>query len=146
MAKQYKNNIFDVLKEIENKNYQYYDRLSNELQKEIQPYTLCRWMSVMQGNDYQHENLTLKVNNNVNKNYWILSKYKDLQWKLLCTCGSRHFVKHQWIPVNKSPMDKNYKIIREFYSNLNDDEFKMKYDNMSQIEIKSIKQMMGIDK
>ena len=37
MAKQYKNNIFDVLKEIENKNYRYYESLSEDLQKEIQP-------------------------------------------------------------------------------------------------------------
>ena len=35
MAKQYKNNIFDVLKEIENKNYRYYESLSEDLQKEI---------------------------------------------------------------------------------------------------------------
>lgn len=146
MTKQYKNNIFDILKEIENKNYRYYESLSEDLQKEIQPYTLCRWMSAMQGNNTQHEELTLKVNNNVNKNYWIMSKYKDLQWKLLCTCGLKKFVKHQWIPLNKEKDDKDYKIIRNFYSNLNDDEFKLKYENMSDNEKLIIKHTLGICK
>ena len=31
MAKQYKHHIFDVLKEIENKNYRYYESLSEDL-------------------------------------------------------------------------------------------------------------------
>ena len=144
MPKQYKNDIFEVLKQIDNKNYQYYDTLSEEQQKEIQPYTLCRWMSTIAGQEEIHELLTLNINENVNKNYWELSKYKDLQYKLLCTCGVKKFVRHQWIPQSKSKLDKTYNIVRNFYKNLSDDEFNLKYKNMSNEEIKDIQKFLGL--
>lgn len=144
MAKQYKNDIFEVLKQIDNKNYQYYDSLNEDQKKEIQPYTLCRWMSTIAGQEKMHELLTILVNNNVNKNFWELSKYKDLQYKLLCSCGVKKFVKHQWIPQSKSKIDKTYNIVRNFYKNLSDDEFNIKYKNMSNDEIKDIQKFLGL--
>lgn len=147
MAKQYKNDIFEVLKQIDNRNYQYYDTLSEEQQKEIQPYTLCRWMSAIAGNEYNHMALTIDINNNVNKHFWELSKYKDLQWKLLCSCGNKKFNRHQWIPQNKPKQDKNYSLLRKFYSNLNDDEFNLKFKSITTTDVKEVQKFLGmIDK
>ncbi len=144
MAKTYKNDIFDVLKNIDNKNYQYFESLSSEQQKEIQPYTLCRWMSAIYGQEKQHIQLTKLVNNNVNTHYWELSKYKDLQFKLLCTCGLNKSFKHQWIAQSKNKNDKNYNLIRNFYKNLSDDEFDLKYQSMTSDEIKNIQKFLGL--
>lgn len=144
MAKQYKNDIFEVLKQIDNKNYQFYESLSTEQQKEIQPYTLLRWLSALAGNEQEHINYTIKTNNNVNKRFWELSKYKDLQFKLLCTCGSKKFIRHQWIPQTKSTKDKNYNMLRKFYSNLNDTEFKMKLNEITSDNIKDIQKFLGL--
>ena len=47
MVKEYKNNIFDVIKHIDDKDYSYYNSLNEESKKEIQPYTLTRWMSAV---------------------------------------------------------------------------------------------------
>ena len=69
MAKEYKNNIFDVLKHIDNKEYGYYNSLNEESQKEIQPYTLTRWMSAVAGNEEKHIQYTLDINNFVNMHF-----------------------------------------------------------------------------
>ena len=86
MAKEYKNDIFEVIKQIDRKNYNYYDSLTDEQKKEIQPYTLMRWMSTV-SDEQSHQKYNITINNNVNKYFWELSKYKDLQFKLLCTSG-----------------------------------------------------------
>lgn len=143
MAKQYKNDIFEVIKHIDNKDYQYFENLPEEKQKEIQPYVLMRWMSVC-SNEKLHNNITQKINNNVNKNFWVLSKYKDLQWKLLCTTGSKQFVKHQWISGSKTSNDKLYNLVRKMYSDLSDSEFMIKYKSMSKEELDKIQQFYGL--
>ena len=143
MAKQYKNDIFEVIKQIDNKNYQYYDSLSSEQQKEIQPYVLMRWISVV-GDENKHMKYTQDINENVNMYFWELSKYKDLQWKLLCCCGTRSWNKHIWIPNSKNDTNKEYDIIRKFYSNLTTDEFNIKYEKMTKDEKNDILKFLGL--
>lgn len=144
MAKAYKNDIFEVIKQIDYKNYQYYDSLTEEQKKEIQPYTLTRWCSTASGNEENHEYMTLMINNFVNNHFWELSKYKDLQWKLLCSCGLKKFMRHQWIPMSKSNKDKDFIEIRKFYSHLTNQEFERKYNNMTKEEKLPIKQTLGL--
>lgn len=143
MAKQYKNDIFEVLKHLDNKDYGYYESLSEEQQKEIQPYTLVRWMSAIYGNESSHQSLNNRVNERVNKRFWELSKYKDLQWKLLCTVGNKITYKHQWIPTTKSNTDKVTSLLRRFYSHLNDEEFQLKLKTIEKSEISDIKHYLG---
>ena len=145
MAKQYKNDIFEVLKHLDNKDYGYYESLSEEQQKEIQPYTLARWMSAIYGNESSHQSLNKRVNERVNKRFWELSKYKDLQWKLLCTVGNKTTYKHQWIPTTKSNTDKATMLLRNFYSHLNDEEFQLKLKTLEKRDITEIKHYLGED-
>lgn len=144
VGKVYKNNIFDVIKQIDNKNYSYYQTLDNENQKEIQPYTICRWMSALDGSEARHIKYTQDINNNVNMYFWDLSKYKDLQWKLLCACGQKGFNKHKWLAMSKSSKDKDYNIIRQFYSNLNNREFEEKYQTLTKDDKDRIFEYMGL--
>jgi len=142
MAKEYKNNIFDVIKHLDNKEYGYYETLDEESQKEIQPYTLTRWMSAVAGNEQKHELYTKSVNEYVNKHFWELSKYKDLQMLLLTSCGQKGWNKHQWIPLSKLPTDKKYNAIRKEFEYLTDEEFKYTYDLMTPDEIKDFMKMI----
>ena len=143
MAKEYKNNIFDVLKHIDNKEYGYYNSLDEESQKEIQPYTLTRWMSAIYGNESIHQSLNKRVNERVNRRFWELSKYKDLQWKLLCTVGNKTNYKHQWIQMTKTNNDKAISLLRNFYSHLNDEEFQLKLKTLEKSDISDIKHYLG---
>jgi hypothetical protein len=143
MAKVYKNDIFEVIKQIDNKNYDYYESLPKDKQDDIQPYTIMRWESSADRDDL-NEVLTKNVNERVNKHFWELSKYKDLQWKLLCTCGMKRWVKHNWIPMSKSSTDKAFKTVREFYSNLNDEDFDIKYKSLEKNDIQEIFENLGL--
>ena len=145
MAKQYKNDIFEVLKHLDNKDYGYYESLSEEQQKEIQPYTLARWMSAIYGNESSHQSLNDRVNERINKRFWELSKYKDLQWKLLCTVGNKTPYKHQWLQTTKSNTDKATMLLRNFYSHLNDEEFQLKLKTLEKRDITEIKHYLGED-
>lgn len=142
MVKEYKNNIFDVIKQIDKKNYQYFDSLNEEQKKEIQPYTLARWMSTV-ADEYDHKKYNMDINNNVNMYFWNLSKYKDLQFKLLCTCGQTGFNKHQWIPISKSSTDKTLNSIKDYFFGLTEKEIQMKYGRMTKEEIKNIQNFLG---
>lgn len=146
MAKAYKNNIFEVIKQMDYKNYGYYDSLSDDLKKEIQPYTLLRWESCASGNENSHKELTLKANR-VNEHFWELSKYKDLQWKMLCTCGTKQWTKHQWISISSTTLDKRskkYTVVREFYKSLNNEDFDIVYKSLTDDDIETIFQNLGL--
>lgn len=143
MAKQYKNDVFEVLKNIDYKNYGYYDSLTDEQKKEIQPYTLMRWKAITIGNG--SENNLLNVNEKVNKHFWELSKYKDLQWKLLCTCNDKPtYQRHQWIPMCKNQKNKDYEMVKNFYVDLTDAEVSFKFNGLSKTDIKQIKEYLGL--
>jgi hypothetical protein len=142
MAKIYKNDIFELIKHIDNKDYQYFELMEDDKKKEVQPYILMRWISTT--NDSKHEKFTLNINNNVNKHFWELSKYKDLQWKLLCTCGEKKWAKHQWVALTKISKDKEKTIIRQFYQNLNNQDFELKYKFLTKEEKEKIFQFLGL--
>ena len=144
MAKEYKNDIFEVIKQIDRKNYNYYDSLTDEQKKEIQPYTLMRWMSTV-SDEQSHQKYNITINNNVNKYFWELSKYKDLQFKLLCTSGQSGFNRHQWIPISKTLNDKTLNSIKEYFQGLTSQEIQMKYQKMSKEEIKDIQNFLGFN-
>lgn len=144
MAKDYKNNIFEVIKEIDKKNYQYYELLDDEHKKDIQPYTLARWISSVDGKDYKQEWYNHSINQYVNMYFWELSKYKDLQWKLLCSCGTKGWNKHIWIQNNKNNTNKEYDILKKFYSNLTTDEFNIKYEKMTKEEKNDVLKFLGL--
>ena len=143
MVKEYKNNIFDVIKHIDDKDYSYYNSLNEESKKEIQPYTLTRWMSAVAGNEEKHKQYTLDVNNFVNNHFWELSKYKDLQMLLLTSCGQKGWSAHQWIPLSKgTPKDKNYETLHKAFKSMDEDDFRQMYQSMDSKEIKEFLKMV----
>ena len=90
---EHKLDIFDVLGNIQRKRVGYYDQLSPEEQKTIQPYVLMRWLSSDQSN-------VVILNEVVNPYAFSLTKHKDLLWKLLIVSGSGRYARLQW---NKGP-------------------------------------------
>ena len=144
MAKEYKNNIIDVLKHIENKDYDYFDSLTEEQKKELQPYILMRWMATVK-EEQLHQYYTLAVNELVNINFWDLSKYKDLQFKLLCAVGQKEKVFHQWLASSKSSKDKDLNDLKPFFKNLNEQELKMKLARMTKEEKTDVRNFLGLN-
>lgn len=143
MVKSYKNDIFNVLKHLDDKDYGYYDTLTDEQKEEIQPYTLMRWMSATYNNEV-HEQLNKRVNERVNRRFWELSKYKDLQWKLLCASGMKTSVRHQWIPFYKrTESDRLKEQLRDLFPSLNDEDYTKVYQDFTKEDLKGFEQYIG---
>jgi hypothetical protein len=143
MAKQYKNDIFKVITELDKKNYDFFKTYTDEQYKELQPYTLLRWLSSVQGNDLLCEEYILKTNNLVNNYVFTLTEHKNLLLNLLCSCGSSKWVKHNWIALPKNDkLSKEDKIVKDFYK-YDDDEWELKKETISKEEVNELLQFLG---
>ena len=145
VAKTYENNIFQVLTHIDKKDYNYFKNLSDEQLKDMQPYTLLKWLSHVSTDANKAEYYTLATNELVNVNYWKMSKYKDLQLQLLCACGCGSWTKHGWLKTKTvSKKDKKINELRKFFYNLTDEEFEYKVKNMDKKELEDTYNNLGI--
>lgn len=92
--------IFEVLSELNNKNYQFYDNLDNDTAKHFLPVVANRWMSCCD------DSLQVYLDNEfVNPYIFSLQHHKSLIWKLMCIANSGVKKRYTWIkqpPTNKS--------------------------------------------
>ena len=84
----HKLDISRQLSAVSNKNYAFYESLTEEEKKEFNPYILMRFISNPKGDaDIQSWFIEL-TNEYINKNFWDLSKsHKELLWKLYSAVG-----------------------------------------------------------
>jgi hypothetical protein len=120
-------NLFEVLAAIDNKDYDYYDRLTPDQQKKIVPYQLIQWVSGLQGNkDLQSYYLqSVQYHANIHLlDHMISSKDHDhskLQWLMFCAASPGvGKVYHKWIPKISEKvalLKENAKLsdIKEYY-------------------------------
>lgn len=110
----------DIKRELDNvdrKNYNFYDNLSEEEKKAFSPYVLMRYTSNVDGNQDLQEWFVEKTNETVNKDHWTLSKnHKALLWKLFSVTGIGNTFKHQYIASSKKEKTaKIGKLLAELY-------------------------------
>ena len=114
-----------VLAAIDQKDYDFYDRLDPGQQKQISPFLLNRYTSLVKGDSDLHAYYLMATNQRVNSNYFSLSKHPKLVWQLLCTCSpgmGKQF--HQWVGLKKKKTN-NGKIKQQLeviYPNMKQDE------------------------
>ena len=114
-----------VLAAIDQKDYDFYDRLDPDQQKQISPFLLNRYTSLVKGDSDLHAYYLIATNQRVNSNYFSLSKHPKLVWQLLCTCSpgmGKQF--HQWVG-HKKKKNKHGKIKQQLeviYPNMKQDE------------------------
>lgn len=143
MAKQYKNDIFKVITELDKRNYNFFKNYTEEQYKELQPYTLLRWLSAVQThNDKESEYYILSTNNLVNSYIFNLSEHKNLLLNLLCSCGLKTWMKHAWIPMKTNKINKEEKVAQDFYK-LTDDEWNIKKETLTKNDIEEILRYFG---
>jgi len=103
-------NIFNLLSAIDKKDYNYFDNLSEEEQKQISPYLLMRWGSTVHGNNDISKYYALSTNSFVNENFWDYSNNKKFSWLLLCSAspgiGKQ---KHYWLGAAKGKNESKLK-------------------------------------
>ena len=142
VVKSYNNNIFAVITNLDKKNYNFFKDYNEAQYKELQPYTLLRWLSAVQtdGKDTLHY---IHKTNALNEVIFNLSNDKDLALNLLCGCGAGHWVKHAWIaPPKGSKVSKDDETYKNFF-HYTDDEWAIKKETLSKDDYAELNKYLG---
>jgi transcriptional regulatory protein LevR len=109
----YKLNIFDVLSKISKKNSDFYDDLSIDEQKSVQPLVLLRWLTGIKS-----ARQIMFLNEFVNPRVFSLTKHKKLLIQLMTICTSGTATKYTWkkaISKKGSKSPKSIAVIQDIF-------------------------------
>lgn len=122
MAAQRKLDLNKVLRAIDNKDYDFYDKMTDEERKEFGGVVFARWASSV-GADWKGRNAPApeiieyylrNANHVANKHMFDLSRHPKLQWQMIAAVspgiGTFH---HQWIKQKPKPKNANAPIKKE---------------------------------
>jgi hypothetical protein len=137
-----------ILKAADLKDYDFYDKLTPEEQKEFSPYVLMRFVSNVQGDIDVQEHFLEMTNELLNKNHWLLSKdHKGLLWKLYAACGVGIPTFHPYLAAGKKgKADKIEKLLCELYPARKLDDIKLWASLMTKQDKTELFDKMGFDK
>ena len=136
------------LNAVDQKNYEFYDKLTDEERKAFSPYILMRYTASVQGDRDTQEWFLERTNEMVNKNHWDLSKnHKALLWKLFAATGAGVNCYHPYLAAGKKEKaNKIEKLLVELYPAMKMNEIKMLAKMMDKNDIKELFDKMGFDK
>jgi len=133
--KKYILDLQQVLYALDNRDLDYYDRLTDKEKKGYTPLVLMRYMSSLTSQNSNCAYAVIATNDVVNLGFWTLSKYPDLQHKLLCVTGLGGSQKRPWIAAkNTKKKNKIDSWLLEKFPELNDEEIsilKSQHDSKS---------------
>lgn len=116
--------------------------LDPELQKKVSPYLMMRYSASVEGSADLQAYYLLAANENVNKNFFDISKHPELQW-LTCTTASPGLgsQRHYWLGTQKkTDSEKNQSALRkqvlEIYPNWKHDELELFMNLNSEQDLK----------
>jgi len=141
-----------ILGALDRKDYQFWDRCTPEQQKQIAPFLLNRYMSIVKDGKPAKKRFIVEcyylmsTNENVNVNYFALSKHPKLVWQLLCTVSpgmGNQF--HQWVANKKKKSNNNdiRKRLAEIYPNYKEDELDLLASITTKKELKELAEASG---
>jgi len=130
----------EILPAIDRKDYDFYDRLTDEQKKEIQPLLLLRWGASIDINDpiLLHYYLA-SFNHHANKNFFNLYKHPKLQW-LMIAASSPNLGKYRrkWLgkKKTKNPKDEIKKQLASIYPTYKEDDIEVLSNFVTKKELK----------
>jgi hypothetical protein len=136
------------LNAVDQKNYDFYDKLTDDERKAFSPYILMRYTASVQGDRDIQEWFLEMTNEMVNKNHWELSKnHKALLWKLFAATGAGVNCYHPYLAAGKKEKaNKIEKLLVELYPAMKMDEIKMLAKMMDKKDKEELFDKMGFDK
>ena len=99
--------IFEVLREINNKNYKYLDTLDDNLKKSFTPYVVFQWL---QSTDEPNQILVL---NHISPMIFDLQDHPELLFKLFCISSMNKYTRYSWI-FAKATKDDSIDILSQY--------------------------------
>ena len=121
-------NIANEMKQFDSKNRMFYRELTDEERKKFTNFLMIRWGSSVQGSVELQQYYLLSCNENLNKHFFDLARYPELQWLAATTVspGMGTF-RHDWIKQKKreGSSNKAVKFLRQIYPEYNQDELEL---------------------
>lgn len=99
--------IFQTLAAADMKKYNWLDEQTPEAIKEFSPLVFLRWYSSVASNDDNALYMILYTNTLLNINFWEISKYPDLIYKLASSFGLKKKLRHEWIAMSNKKKKPN---------------------------------------
>ena len=137
-----------LLAAVDNKNYNFYDNLTEAELKEFSPYVLMRYISNVDTRDRDVQEWFVEMTNEmVNKNHWELSKnHEKLHWLLYSAVGAGIKSFHPYLPALKKDLNKIEKLLAELHPTYKIDDVKLLASLMTDKDKKELLDAMGFDK
>ena len=136
-----------VLAAIDKKDYGFYDTLTPEHQKQLAPFLLNRYVSLVKGSSELQAYYLMAGNQRVNCTYFELARHPKLVWQLLCTVSPGMGTQfHQWVghkKKDKNTKDKNRKYIEQLHPHAKSDELNMLVNMYTDKDIKELQRLHG---
>ena len=115
-----------VLPNLDAGNFEFYNSLTDQQKKEFSPFIAMKFMSAVRNkNDVSYH--LIAINNVVNRDFWELKDYPDLQCLLLAACGSGAKKRH-YFPGKQLTDTALFKQLLEWYPYMKVDEIQMLLD------------------
>lgn len=136
------------LRAVDLKDYDFYNNLTEQEQKEFSPFVLMRFTSNVKGDPDIQEWFVEMTNELVNKHHWTLSKnHKGLLWKLYAATGIGATMYHQYLAAGKKEKaNKIEKLLAELHPAMKMDDIKVWASLMDDTDKKELLDKMGFDK
>jgi hypothetical protein len=141
-------NIANEMRQFDNKNRHFYCELTDEERKKFSNFLMIRWGSSVQGSTELQQYYLLACNENLNKNFFDLSRHPELQWLLATTVspGMGTF-RHDWIKQKKREGNnsKAVKFLRQLYPERKEDELELLAQINDAADLKQLAREHGWD-
>jgi hypothetical protein len=137
------------LRAVDQKDYDFYDNLTDDERKAFSPYILMRYTASVQMPDRDIQEWYLEMTNEmVNKNHWDLSKnHKSLLWKLFAATGTGVNCYHPYLAAGKKEKaNKIEKLLAELNPAMKMADIKLMASLMEKKDREELFDKMGFDK
>lgn len=133
---------------VDDKNYSFYDKLTEEEQKAFSPFVLMRFISNVKSNQDMQELFVERTNEFVNKDHWTLSKnHKALLWKLCAATGVGMRCYHPYLAAGKKEkVQKIEKLLAELNPAMKLSDIKVLAGLMTKKDKDNLFDSLGFDK
>lgn len=140
--------ISRVLNAVSNRDLDFYDRLTSEELKELNLFTLIRYISNVAHEDWEVQAAFIERSNEfINKHYFTLQKNKKLMWRLYASIGIGIPVRYNYLKSpSKLKADKFEKLLLELYPTYKIEDVKLLASMMNSQDRDEIFDKMGFDK
>lgn len=141
-------NIANEMRAFDSKDRNFYADLTDEERKKFSNYLMIRWGSSVQGSAELQQYYLLSCNENLNKHFFDLAKYPELQWLAATTVspGMGNF-RHDWIKQKKKESSNNkvIKFLKQVYPDYKEDELELLVAINTKEDIKQLAREHGWD-